>query len=632
MKHILVLCAVVVAMFPSPAMAGANGLAISQVRLAGPGGADDEFIELHNMTSGPVPLAGWSLQYKSGTGGYPVSAKKNLPDASIPAGGYYLVANSGYIGSVIPDLSHSAFNMSGAAGGATLFLSASTAAVASGIDPAIADKLGYGSSAGNSPMGSSALVPESGKSLHRTSDTGNNSVDYAVGDSAPRNSSFQPPSDGPVEEEPPSEQEEDPGDEAEEAGSEDASDEPESGDAEDGQQDDASGEPADDTPIAEEDAHEGSEDDDDVGEQEPSNEEEALTYSDKVKISEFLPNPPGTDGGAEWVELYNAGSSAVSLAGWILDDDGLAGEIGSSAQVLGQVTIQAGRRLVIPITAGRFSLNNSGSDELRFYWPDRNLADKVMYSGTAKENQTWCRLGSAFGWCLPTSGTANSALPQPEVEEEEQDEAEEIDEEVEEEADYSAAEIRIISFLPDPEGTDSGNEKVRLKNIGGSAVDVKDWSLDDGLGSEALGSSAYRLPARRLPAGDELEITIPAGKFALNNTTSDGIRLFRPDGRLEHAVEYPKAKEGLYFTNSSGTWAQLAGGAPPADEDAGEGQVLAAGLVESTSLPRTGMPLAPLFFATLPAIWYIGGKKGIHEQARSHRRAGRQAGRKPGRG
>lgn len=37
-----------------------------------------------------------------------------------------------------------------------------------------------------------------------------------------------------------------------------------------------------------------------------------------ISINEFESNPPGTDAGNEWVELYNDGNSAVNLSGWLL--------------------------------------------------------------------------------------------------------------------------------------------------------------------------------------------------------------------------------------------------------------------------------------------------------------------------
>jgi len=42
-------------------------------------------------------------------------------------------------------------------------------------------------------------------------------------------------------------------------------------------------------------------------------------FSDKIKISEFLPDPAGTDDG-EWIELYNEGGVDVDLFGWSVDD------------------------------------------------------------------------------------------------------------------------------------------------------------------------------------------------------------------------------------------------------------------------------------------------------------------------
>ena len=39
-----------------------------------------------------------------------------------------------------------------------------------------------------------------------------------------------------------------------------------------------------------------------------------------ISISEFLPNPEGSDTGNEWIELYNSGAEELSLNGWQIDD------------------------------------------------------------------------------------------------------------------------------------------------------------------------------------------------------------------------------------------------------------------------------------------------------------------------
>ncbi len=63
-------------------------LIIQGVRLAGPGGPADDYVELYNPTSGPVNLSGWQLGYSGGA--------VSLPAASLPAGGHYLIAGASY--------------------------------------------------------------------------------------------------------------------------------------------------------------------------------------------------------------------------------------------------------------------------------------------------------------------------------------------------------------------------------------------------------------------------------------------------------------------------------------------------------------------------------------------------------
>ena len=43
---------------------------------------------------------------------------------------------------------------------------------------------------------------------------------------------------------------------------------------------------------------------------------------DVVVINEFIVDPDGSDGGYEWMELYNPGSTSVVLDGWTLADGG----------------------------------------------------------------------------------------------------------------------------------------------------------------------------------------------------------------------------------------------------------------------------------------------------------------------
>jgi hypothetical protein len=65
---------------------------------------NNEFVELYNPASTAVDLSGWKLQYMPSSGST-FQELVTLPEgASIGARGYYLIAHTGYSGSVTPDL------------------------------------------------------------------------------------------------------------------------------------------------------------------------------------------------------------------------------------------------------------------------------------------------------------------------------------------------------------------------------------------------------------------------------------------------------------------------------------------------------------------------------------------------
>ncbi len=105
--------------------------------------------------------------------------------------------------------------------------------------------------------------------------------------------------------------------------------------------------------------------------------------SDAIVISEFLPNPAGSDKD-EWIELYNSGSEVVSLAGWKLDDsDG-----GSKPFTFPVGTeIKAAEYQVWAKAATKLSLNNS-DDSVRLLEPDGQLITSIDYKET-KEGQSY---------------------------------------------------------------------------------------------------------------------------------------------------------------------------------------------------------------------------------------------------
>lgn len=132
-------------------------IVISQ--LFGGGGATNafanDFVELHNVSGGAVLLAGHSLQYASGASGAQHGwTKLDLPDVSVPPGGFYLVQLGGSDGGTV--LPEADLKDTRASGGLTLGMSAgrlalmrvqtviTTGSVCPHVREELADFVGYG--------------------------------------------------------------------------------------------------------------------------------------------------------------------------------------------------------------------------------------------------------------------------------------------------------------------------------------------------------------------------------------------------------------------------------------------------------------------------------------------------------
>lgn len=122
---------------------------------------DDEFLELYNPTSAPVDISGWKVQYMPSEGSSYQDLVAVPQGASIAANGYYLIAHTGYAGSVAPDLQYTQAIPST---GGNVRIGNGT--VGPGITDSFAvDTLGWGSAF--APEGDAAPVAGAGGSLER---------------------------------------------------------------------------------------------------------------------------------------------------------------------------------------------------------------------------------------------------------------------------------------------------------------------------------------------------------------------------------------------------------------------------------------------------------------------------------
>ena len=173
-----------------------GGLAISQVYGSGGNtGANwkNDFIELHNRSTMPISVAGWSVQYSSAAG---TSWATTALTGTIPPGGYYLVQEAAGAGMApalpTPDATGT-IAMAALAGKIALVNTTTALTGACPVGPQIVDLVGYGMAASCSEgMAPAAVPPTAADSNQRTgdgcTDTNNNNHDFAQLTTNPRNS------------------------------------------------------------------------------------------------------------------------------------------------------------------------------------------------------------------------------------------------------------------------------------------------------------------------------------------------------------------------------------------------------------------------------------------------------------
>ncbi|MFC1932399.1 lamin tail domain-containing protein [Chloroflexota bacterium] len=150
-------------------------IVISEIQTAG-GGASDEFIELYNRSPNDMDLSSWSLQYKDGAAANlstsSPASKINL-SGNITGSGFFLIANSDgydYGGTKAADVTYTDSSFALAASGGTVFLANSQTALTSPTDPAVQDKVGWGTGTiAPYAEGTAAPVPSADGSIERKS-------------------------------------------------------------------------------------------------------------------------------------------------------------------------------------------------------------------------------------------------------------------------------------------------------------------------------------------------------------------------------------------------------------------------------------------------------------------------------
>ena len=166
---------------------------VSQFQVAG-GSANDEFIELHNTSANAVDLNGYRVVYRSSGGINDVAFADWTTSTIVPPGGYYLIASTGYDGTVTPNFTYNpttcSCSMSATGGGIAI----RNGALNSGV---LIDSVGYGSATNAFIETTVTSAPPANAGQSRLNngcqDSDNNVSDFStLNPAAPRNAAIAP--------------------------------------------------------------------------------------------------------------------------------------------------------------------------------------------------------------------------------------------------------------------------------------------------------------------------------------------------------------------------------------------------------------------------------------------------------
>jgi hypothetical protein len=156
---------------------GSSGdIRVNEFMTGSTGAASNEFVELWNAGSTAVDVSGFKVAYRSAAGTSDTTLATIPAGTTIPVGGFYLLAGSGYLGSHVPDQTFSA-SLAATGGGLAVRDASGT----------ILDSVGYGEATNAFVEGQPASAPPAtaapGSSSGRIPDghdTNDNAADFSV--------------------------------------------------------------------------------------------------------------------------------------------------------------------------------------------------------------------------------------------------------------------------------------------------------------------------------------------------------------------------------------------------------------------------------------------------------------------
>ena len=264
----------------------------------------------------------------------------------------------------------------------------------------------------------------------------------------------------------------------------------------------------------------------------------------------------------EWIELYNNTNQDINLEGWALYDketliEPLIGIIQANSYYLiertDDSTIQNISASQEPSGWGGYGLNNNG-EHLKLLNQELVIIDEIdcslgWFEGGSSSFKTMERIdfkeigsnlhnwqtsvstqkiaidsqGNIINGTPNTKNSTNLELPSEEI--------------------IYSSDIMINEILPSPEGADSENEWIELKNQSNQEISLFNWSIRDEKGT--INTYVFPENTNIKPQGF-LVLTRPISGITLNNS-EDGLVLIQPNQNIISSVNYINAPLGESF-------------------------------------------------------------------------------------
>lgn len=258
-----------------------------------------------------------------------------------------------------------------------------------------------------------------------------------------------------------------------------------------------------------------------------------------VRVSELLPNPTGSDTIAEYVELENVGDEEVDLAGWTVSDGVSSYTI--TAGDVGSTLIAARGFFVLSRSVSGIALNNSGSETVTLASPEGRIIDTVTYTAPIAENASYSRFAEQWQWTtVLTPGQVNAAATTP------SDPSSDAHSSLP--ALQTSRFVLLNEVLPNPAGSDVDGEFIEVVNTGKEQVNLRGWKVTTTTASFVFDRDVM------IEAGEIIAFFRPTIRLALPNTQPTSLFLVDPFGSVVSGVQYPRSVANKSFSRFGKHW------------------------------------------------------------------------------